>query len=746
MKIDEIQQFWRLSSKDGRQLWSFHPNPNLYADFYSNPTQFWSSEAGLKLQVDLDNAFVYNKADNPNSADTILRKAKTGKIETDFISPSSISADQAAKLATNYYQSLQEDDGHWAGDYGGPLFLLPGIIIQSYITNTPFKIEEQILMKRYMLNMQNADGGWGLHIEDKSTMFGTVMQYVALRILGLEKTQPEMSKAHNWIQQNGGAIHIPTWGKFYLSVLGAYDWKGVNCLLPELWILPKSLPLHPGKYWSHARMVYLGMSYCFGHKLVGKITELVANLREEIYVQSYGKIDWERARNQIAEVDLYFPHPPALKFANKFLNFYEKHAPKRFRRKAMDNILAYIDAEDDHTNFINIGPVNKAINTICVWHAYGEDSVRFKKHLDRRADYLWVAEDGMKMQGYNGSQLWDAIFAAQAFLEGKESIPANEENSFLKLFNFIDSMQIKEEVRDHSKFYRHNSVGGWPFSTIEHGWPITDCSAEGLKVALLLEREFLAGKITPFAEWRYKAGADLLLSFQNADGGWASYEKTRAPKLLEQLNPSEVFENIMIDYSYVECSSACLQGLKKFAHYYPDYRKEEIKSAIERGGLFISKKQRSDGSFYGSWAVCFCYGTWFGIEGLLQAGRNPFGAVGGVSPEIIKACDFLVSKQLADGGWGEKFESCLEKEYLSTDNGQVINTAWALLGLMASNYPDRTVIDNGIEFIKSRMKKDGDFPQEAISGLFNHNCMITYTSYRNVFPIWALNRYVHKYS
>jgi cycloartenol synthase len=29
-------------------------------------------------------------------------------------------------------------------------------------------------------------------------------------------------------------------------------------------------------------------------------------------------------------------------------------------------------------------------------------------------DYLWVAEDGMKMQGYNGSQLWDTAFTVQA--------------------------------------------------------------------------------------------------------------------------------------------------------------------------------------------------------------------------------------------------------------------------------------------------------------------------------------------
>ena len=34
-------------------------------------------------------------------------------------------------------------------------------------------------------------------------------------------------------------------------------------------------------------------------------------------------------------------------------------------------------------------------------------------HIPRIYDYLWVAEDGLKMQGYNGSQLWDTAFAVQ---------------------------------------------------------------------------------------------------------------------------------------------------------------------------------------------------------------------------------------------------------------------------------------------------------------------------------------------
>lgn len=52
---------------------------------------------------------------------------------------------------------------------------------------------------------------------------------------------------------------------------------------------------------------------------------------------------------------------------------------------------------------------------LSVWiDAKGDTSCEaFQRHLHRIDDYLWVAEDGVKMQGYNGSQCWDTSFAAQ---------------------------------------------------------------------------------------------------------------------------------------------------------------------------------------------------------------------------------------------------------------------------------------------------------------------------------------------
>jgi prenyltransferase beta subunit len=75
-----------------------------------------------------------------------------------------------------FHSMLQMDDGHFPGDYGGPMFLMPGMLISCYVTgvlNTVFTPQHKSEMIRYIKNHQNEDGGFGLHIEGHSTMFGT---------------------------------------------------------------------------------------------------------------------------------------------------------------------------------------------------------------------------------------------------------------------------------------------------------------------------------------------------------------------------------------------------------------------------------------------------------------------------------------------------------------------------------------------------------------------------------------------
>ncbi|CAN0024404.1 unnamed protein product [Heterosigma akashiwo] len=377
------------------------------------------------------------------------------------------------------------------------------------------------------------------------------------------------------------------------------------------------------------------------------------------------------------------------------------------------------------------------------------DSEEFQKHLMRVDDYLWVAEDGMKMQGYNGSQCWDTSFAIQGVVES--GLAAEFTEMCRRVHSYLDRTQIKADEDDRRRWFRHESRGGWPFSTAAHGWPISDCTSEGLKGVLALRRvPGLLGAGEGLAPERLHQAAQILLSYQNRDGGWATYENNRGYGWYEALNPSDVFGDIMIDYSYVECSTACLSALATFRKEFPEHRAGEIEGALERGRRFVKSIQRPDGSWYGSWGVCFCYATWFGIEGLVVSGE-PLD-----SPHITRAVAFLLSKQRPNGGWGESYLSCVDKAYseggclpgLGDGGSGVVQTAWALLGLMEGAPHDpkvRTAVNRGVAYLMQKQLADGDWEQEGLTGVFNRNCGITYTAYRNVFPIWALGRYGRLY-
>lgn len=143
---------------------------------------------------------------------------------------------------------------------------------------------------------------------------------------------------------------------------------------------------------------------------------------------------------------------------------------------------------------------------------------------------------------------------------------------------------------------------------------------------------------------------DTLLTYQNPSGGCASYEPTRGGEYLERLNTAEVFGRIMIEYDYPECTSAVTTALTLFSKYWPDYRRSEIQVFTQRGVNYIKKAQRPDGSWYGSWGVCFTYGTMFAL------GLGCVGETYQNSKHARKGCHFLLSMQREDGGCSESFQ------------------------------------------------------------------------------------------
>src|SRR6184192_1618517 len=106
----------------------------------------------------------------------------------------------------------QEERGSWAGDYGGPMFLMPMYLALCHLAGKKVDAFRTQRMTTYFFNVQRADGSLGLHAESTSgSMFTTALCYVALRILGLSADDARLQKMARWIRSNGTPLGAASW-------------------------------------------------------------------------------------------------------------------------------------------------------------------------------------------------------------------------------------------------------------------------------------------------------------------------------------------------------------------------------------------------------------------------------------------------------------------------------------------------------------------------------------------------------
>ncbi|GMN62235.1 hypothetical protein TIFTF001_031324 [Ficus carica] len=412
----------------GRQIWEFDPTagtPEEREEVEAARLNFFNSRHQVKPSSDLlwRMQFLRDK----NFKQTIPQvKVEDGKVITFEKTTTTL------RRAVHFLSALQASDGHWPAENAGPLFFVPPL---------------------------NEDGGWGLHIEGKSTMICTALNYVCMRILGEgrpitnggHENYNACARARQWILEHGSVTYIPSWGKVWLSILGVFDWAGTNPIPPEFWILPSFLPMHPEPLLSR----------------------------------------WP---------------------LNKFI-----------RERALQVTMKHIHYEDENSRYITLG---------CV-----------EKHLARIPDYMWVAEDGMKMQSF-GSQEWDTTFAIQALLASNLIDEIGE--TLARGHDFIKKSQVKENPSgDFKSMYRHISKGSWTFSDQDQGWQVSDCTADALKCCLIfsLMPPEIVGKKMELE--RFYHAVDVLLSLQNKSGGIGAWEPSGAQAWLETLSLSMIMLNAL---------------------------------------------------------------------------------------------------------------------------------------------------------------------------------------------------------
>ncbi|KAJ6936641.1 beta-amyrin synthase-like isoform X4 [Populus alba x Populus x berolinensis] len=237
----------------------------------------------------------------------------------------------------------------------------------------------------------------------------------------------------------------------------------------------------------------------------------------------------------------------------------------KLREQALQEAIKHIHYEDESTRYMINASIEKSMNMMACW-AEDPTSDAFKFHFARVPDILWLAEDGMKTQSV-GSQLWDAAFATQAIIA---SNLVDEYGSTLRKAH--EFLKLSQE---------HISKGAWTLSVKDHGWQVSDCTAEALRALLLLSQmpaEIVGETIDTE---RLHNAIDFLLSLQRKNGGFSVWEPARGQRWLEVLNPTQAFGDVMVETEFL----------------HPGYRSKEIQVSVANASSYVEDAQMNDGSW-----------------------------------------------------------------------------------------------------------------------------------------------------
>jgi squalene-hopene/tetraprenyl-beta-curcumene cyclase len=315
------------------------------------------------------------------------------------------------------------------------------------------------------------------------------------------------------------------------------------------------------------------------------------------------------------------------------------------------------------------------------------------------------------------SPVWDTALAMNALAES--GLPADHP-ALQKAAEWILEKEVREEG-DWKVKNPEGKPGGWYFEYANELYPDVD---DTFQVLTALSKV----RFRDEARERHRRAAmaraiEWVLTMQNKDGGWASFDRDCDEQFLTQIPFAD--HNAMIDPSTSDITG---RGLETFS----ELGFKQDSPVVQKALGFLAKEQEGDGSWFGRWGCNYIYGTWLALHGLKRIGEDM------MEPRYQAAGCWLRAIQNEDGGWGESARSYDDPGSKGIGPSTPSQTAWALAGLMATE-DQSDGLKRGIDYLIRTQRKDGSWKDDYWTGTgFPGVFYLRYHLYATYFPLLAL--------
>jgi squalene-hopene/tetraprenyl-beta-curcumene cyclase len=623
--------------------------------------------------------------------------------------------ERSVTSATRALLDLRRPDGHWVFELEADCTIPAEYVLLRHYLGEPVDAVLEAKIANYLRRVQGAHGGWPLVHDGAFDMSASVKSYFALKMIGDSADAPHMVRAREAIRSRGGGINSNVFTRFMLAMFGVLTWKSVPVLPVEIMLLPLWFPFHINRisYWARTTIVPL---------------MVLAALKP-------------RARNTsgVGIDELFLQDPHSIGMTTKaphqswgwftlfrgldiVLRATEPLFPKKLRARAIQNAVDFVEERLNGED--GIGAIYPPMaNTVMMYEVLGKAPDYPPRAITRKAlDLLLVVGEHEAYCQPCVSPVWDTALTCHAMLE------AGGEDASLAAKQGLDWLLPKQELTvkgDWAVKRPDVRPGGWAFQYNNAYYPDLDDTAV---VVMAMDRARRDD-----GNDRYDAaidrGREWIEGMQSRDGGFAAFDADNLEYYLNNIPFSD--HGALLDPPTEDVTARCVSMLAQLGQTVQD------SPAVAAGVEYLRRTQHPEGSWYGRWGLNYIYGTWSVLCALNAVGIDHR------DPMMRKAADWLVSVQNGDGGWGEDATSYrLDYKGLERAPTTASQTAWALLGLMATGDVGHPAVARGVEYLIGTQTEKGLWDEQRYTATgFPRVFYLRYHGYSKFFPLWALARY-----